>query len=72
MDFRDRIAEVWGDFLKRLKRMPTRNEGKGKHRKGHQSKTTKDARVRLLASRKRERQARRYARLCANSQKHRA
>ncbi len=69
-DVKQRMADVWGTFVKRILSQQIRQERKGKHRGGH--KAPADKRGKLLASRKRERQARRYARLCAAGLKHRA
>ena len=69
-DLKERMTDVWGAFVKRLQSKQIRQENAGKHRAGRRPRT--ENRARLLASRKHERQARKFARLCADGKKHQA
>jgi len=70
MDWKEQLAETMGRFFDGLKSGRIKQERTGKHKRGRRPRT--DDRARLVASRKRERQARKFARLCADGRKHRA
>lgn len=69
MNLEDRIRIITDSF-RRWSQQGARRQNEGKHRNG--SRPGNQARRQLLATRKRERQARRYHRLCAQGRKHRA